>query len=251
MSASHLEHSEHHNMFADRKKKGHWPYLSFVGADAATVKPVSGTVYDPDCYYNTLYPTDQGLSAALVNSYSGSALPGIFWPADPTMMKWARAVMCYYNRDRPGPSNGSKWADRADLFFFDAAVKYFKKFSYKYQYSNADCYVLTDMSTGIDNERASILQQRAAGSFGTGEEGVYLGILKDLQSNIDNTMASLSCTNYIATNQQQQSADLLQNQLQEAATLSGSDKTATYVVIGVIVLIIGATGYLLYKGRKQ
>lgn len=252
MSAALIEHSDHHNMFSDKPKPGNplWRYMSFVGADAATPLTPADSIYDPACYYNTKYPTDQALSTALINSYSGSALPGISWPHDPTMMKYARAVMCYYNRDRPGPSNGSKWDSRSDLFFFDAAVKYFKKFNYKYKYTNTDCYTLRDMSQGIDNERTSILQQRSAGSFGTGEEGVYLTILKDLQSNIDNASASLSCTNYINTTEQQQSADLLQNQLEKAKTLTGDDKTATYVVIGVIFLIVAATGYILYKARK-
>lgn len=257
MSVRLLEHSDSANMFSGKRKlTGNvmdWPYSSFVRADASAVAapaPIlsgAGTVFDPNCFYNTKYPTDESLSRALVGSYSGTALPGVSWPHDLGMMKWARAVMCYYDRDRPGPNDGSKWADRADLFFFDAAVKYFKKFNYQYQYKNADCYILKESNTAIDNERTNILQQRAANSFGTGEEGVYLQLLKDLQNNIDNTLAQLSCTEYIANTEQSQAEQSLQTQLQQATTLTSTDKTATYVVIGTIVLIVGVTGYFLLK----
>lgn len=224
---------------------------NFAFAGETTSAPVS-VLFDPECYYNKKYATDEELSLALQNAYSGSALTQILgapitWPKDLSMMKWARAVMCNYDRDIPKKSSGSKWADRSDLFFFDAAVKYFKKFEYRWIYSNADCFILKGMTAAIDNERTNVMQLKTAGKFGTGELGHYLTVLKDLQSKIDNTYASLNCDKYIASVEQDEFADRTQQQLKGALELTKSDKTATYVIIGMVVLIVGASGYLIFK----
>lgn len=232
-------------MFSGLPKLAGEPKIHVLAADGGTVG--AGVLFDPQCYYNTKY-TDDALSAALKYAYSGSALPYVNWPNDMSMMKWAKAVMCYYDRDIPVRSSGKKWDDRDDLYFFDAAVKTFKKFNFQYKYTNADCYVLKESLIAIDNERTNLAQLRAANGIGTGEEGIYLSLYKDIQSNIENALARLKCSEYISNTEEQQAADSLLSQLKGAKELTGqTDKTAIYLAIGVIVLIAGVAVYFMVK----
>lgn len=207
-------------------------------------------LYDPSCTYSTAYPTDTDLSKKLVWSYSGSAMQGVSWVKDLSMMKYARAVMCYYNRGVPGRNNGSKWADRADLFFFDAAVKYFQKYNYAFQYTQMDCSMLKSMLTAIDAERTNVTQLRVTGSLGTGEEGTYLGILKDLESVANNNISSLNCDVYLDQQQQQNISDQSINNFQKVNDLTKTtDNTLKYVILGMIGLVVVIALTILLKPK--
>ncbi|HEX4850552.1 MAG TPA: hypothetical protein VFV08_07095 [Puia sp.] len=195
--------------------------------------------FDPNAASLQKYPTDQALSTALIHSYGGSALTNVFgapitWPKDLNMMVWARAVMDYFNRDIPVTANGSHWNDRRDLFFFDAAVNYFKKFQYRFQYTQADCDLLNQMIPALDQERESVLGRRAAGAFGDGEESQYLTVIDALKQKLATAQAQLNCANVISNESQQQ---VLGNQLaavQQAQSTVQTHPFTTYLVYGVI-----------------
>jgi hypothetical protein len=214
----------------------------------ATGNGVAGYYYAADSIYGSKYPTDEALRSALIYANSGGAYAGARdWVQDINMMKWARAVMDYYSRDIPGRSDGGKWADRSDLFFFDAAVKYFKKFEYRYAYNQSDCEMLKEMGPAIDAEHTNVLAERAAGAFGTGEEGHYLRILGDLQQKVNTAQAELTCDQYLTDQQNNQILNTQFQQIQQAQTLTKPDNKTTYLVYGMIGAVLLVTGILLMK----
>lgn len=219
-------------------------YHNVIGTDA----DVSELYFNPNTKWSQKYPSDKFLSDALVNSYAGSAYTGgRDWASDLTMMKWARAVMDYYNRDVPGRTDGKHWSDRSDLFFFDAAVKYFKKFNYHYKYTVADCEMLKEQLPAIDAEVTSVYNRRAAGAFGTGEQGHFLTVLADLKQKISQSMAELNCDQYLTNQENNQILDTQFQQIQQAQSLVKSDKTGTYVVYGMIGIIVIVTVIFIIK----
>lgn len=212
----------------------------------ATGDANSGYYYSADSIYNSKYPTDTDLRNALIYAYSGSAYHAD-WVQDINMMKWARAVMDYYSRGLPSRSDGGYWADRSDLFFFDTAVKYFKRFEYRNIYTQGDCEMLKEMGPAIDAEITSIFQRRAAGAFGTGEQGHFLTVLNDLKQKIATAMAQLTCDQYLTNQQNQDVLNTQFQQIKQAQTLTKTDKTTTYIVYGMIASVLVVTGILLMK----
>lgn len=186
--------------------------------------------------------TDQGLSELLKWSYSGSAYTqGRDWAGNLDMMPWARAVMDFYTRDVPNRSSGDKWEDRSDLFFFDAAVRYFKKFNYKKTYAAEDCLILKEMIPAIDAEIQSVYSRRAAGAFGTGEQGHYLTILNDMRQKILVAEAELLCDKTITKLENDEFLDTQLDQIKAAQSLvtkpSSGSKYLVYGLIGVAAVI--------------
>lgn len=186
--------------------------------------------------------TDQGLSEWLKWSYGGSSYTqGRDWAGDLDMMPWARAVMTFYNRDVPNRSNGDKWDNRQDLFFFDTAVRYFKRFNYKPAYTEQDCLIVKEMVPAIDEEIQSIYSRRAAGAFGTGEQGHYLTILNDLRQQLLIAQAQLLCDKAITKQENQDFLDTQLDQIKAAQSLvtkpSSGSKYLVYGLIGVAAVI--------------
>lgn len=186
--------------------------------------------------------TDEGLSDWLQWSYSGSAYTaGRDWADQLEMMPWARAVMNFYDRDVPNRSSGDKWEDRADLFFFDAAVRYFKRFNYKKSYSAEDCLTIKEMVPAIDQEIQSIYSRRAAGAFGTGEQGHYLTVLNDLRQQLLIAQAQLLCDKTITKLENEEFLDTQLSQIKQAQSLvtkpSSGSKYLVFGLIGVAAVI--------------
>lgn len=180
--------------------------------------------------------TDQGLSELLKWSYSGSAYTqGRDWAGNQDMMPWARAVMSFYNRSVPNRSSGDKWEDRSDLFFFDAAVRYFKKFNYKKSYTAEDCLIVKEMVPAIDQEIQSVYSRRAAGAFGTGEQGHYLTVLNDLRQQLLIAQAQLLCDKAISKLENEEFLDTQLSQIKQAQSLvTKPSSTSKYLVYGLI-----------------
>ncbi len=186
--------------------------------------------------------TDQGLSELLKWSYSGSAYTGgRDWASQLDMMPWARQVMDFYSRDVPNRSSGDKWDDRSDLFLFDAAVRYFKRFQYRKTYTEADCLILQEVIPAIDAEIQSVYSRRAAGAFGTGEQGDFLTVLNDLRTHILLQQAQLTCTKEITRLENEEFLDTQMEQIKAAQSLvtkpSSGSKYLVYGLIGVAAVI--------------
>lgn len=220
--------------------------LSTTSTDAATTapasSPTSGLLGLLGIKPQADKSTDQGLSEWLKWSYSGSAYTqGRDWAGNLDMMPWARAVMDFYSRDIPNRSSGDKWDDRQDLFFFDAAVRYFKRFQYQKSYTEADCLVLKEMIPAIDAEIQSIYSRRAAGAFGTGEQGHYLTVLNDLRTHLLMQQAQLTCEKAIAKQENEEFLDTQLDQIKSAQSLvtkpSTGSKYLVYGLIGVAAII--------------
>src|SRR3954468_17040425 len=82
--------------------------------NATGVATANQNYYAPDALNLSTYSNDELLRNDLIYAYSGNAYPQL-WPQDINMVKWARAVMDFYNRGLPGRSDGDRWANHEDL----------------------------------------------------------------------------------------------------------------------------------------
>lgn len=221
------------------------PIALFRNATGGVVP--SQNYYRSDAQSLSTYNTDIFLSNALIAAYAGSSFAGQAWPEDLEMMKWARAVMDYYNRGIPNRADGSKWSARADLVFFAFAVNYFRKFNYRYTYTQADCQMLKEMIPAVDSEIQSVYAKRASGTFGEGEEGESVQILSDLKQHFTTWMAQLSCDQYLTNAENQDVLNTQFQQIKQAQSLTKTNNTTTYVVYGMIAAVLLVTGILLVR----
>lgn len=116
-----------------------------------------------------------------------------------------------------------------------------------------DCVTAQTYLKNIQADIDAQLRMNTAGGSGAGGSTPAIAGMTQRQAELQAFYNNLQCDTYFS---QQQSTDFLNTQLsalQASGQLTGtatSDKTTTYVIIGIIVLALGISSYLIFHKKE-
>lgn len=155
-------------------------------------------------------------------------------------IKWAKAVMLFYDRYQPGWDDRNNWGDQ---YFFFRAAQLFKQYSFPLPDDVSSCVKVRDFLAAMGKERENAMYKKASGDDTGGN--IDLNIINGMQSYVENININRSCTLYLTNMQQQQQVQTL-TQVTDAAMASpegtgnNSSRYVTWFIYGIAVLIVAA-----------
>jgi hypothetical protein len=120
--------------------------------------------------------------------------------------------------------------------------------------AKSNCYDLAAIEKSVKQEIDSLYQKNTLAKSQATISG-NTTIINGYQKYHDQVVAyynKMQCDNVIAAAEQQESVDANLSLLDRAQALTKNvDKTATYIIIGMIILVVGVAGVVVYKKLKH